>query len=397
MKKLFTSESVTEGHPDKVCDYISDSILDACLAQDKYSRVAIETQVKSEHDNILGYHHSVNLTGELTTLANIELGDVVRQAIADIGYDHNYQGFNYRTINITRNITSQSPDIDMGVSARDDKEQGAGDQGMMIGCAVNHTPELMPLPISLAHALSRALSKYRKNGADNTRGRFLRPDGKSQVTVEFENGKPKRLDAVVLSAHHSPEIPIEELRDGLYRDVIFPTLGNYLDNKTKIHINPTGRFVVGGPLGDSGVTGRKIIVDTYGSWASHGGGAFSGKDPSKVDRSGAYAARYVAKNIVAAGLADECVVQISYAIGVAEPMSVSVDTFGTNKIAEDKIAKLIFKHFDLRPRGIIEMLDLLRPIYRETTNYGHFGKENPNLTWEKTDRAELLRRQAGLK
>ncbi len=393
MKKLFTSESVTGGHPDKVCDYISDSILDACLEQDKHSRVAVETEVKCVRDK-LGYHHYVNLAGELTTRAEINLEHVVRHALDSIGYDADEKGFNYKTVNVNTFITPQSPDIDMGVSARDDKEQGAGDQGMMFGYAINHTPELMPLPIKLAHALTCALSNYSDNKYYG--GSYLRPDGKSQVTVEFEDGTPKRVDAVVLSAHHSDEISLEELRAVLYEYVILPTLKEYVDDKTKIHINPTGRFEIGGPLGDSGVTGRKIIVDSYGGWARHGGGAFSGKDPSKVDRSGAYAARYVAKNVVAAGLADVCEVQIAYAIGIAEPVSVYVDTFGTNKVDERKIEKLIIKHFDLRPRGIIEMLDLLRPIYRETTNYGHFGREQPNLTWENRDKAEVLRKELRL-
>ncbi|HLC97995.1 MAG TPA: methionine adenosyltransferase [Candidatus Nanoarchaeia archaeon] len=390
MNKLFTSESVTEGHPDKLCDYVSDAVLDACLEQDPNSRVAIETQVKTVIDP-LGTHHYLNLAGELTTRAKLDLRRVARKALQDLGYDADEKGFNYQTANINLHISPQSPDIDIGVSARENKEQGAGDQGLMFGCAVRHTPELLPLPIALAHRLTKALRDFRV-----TNGHFLRPDGKSQVTVEFEKNIPKRVDAVVLSAHHSSDIAIEDLRSVLHQKVILPTLGTYLDAHTKIFINPTGKFEIGGPLGDSGVTGRKIIVDTYGGWAPHGGGAFSGKDPSKVDRSAAYAARWVAKNVVAAGLADECIVQLAYAIGVAQPVSVYVNTNGTQKIPEEKIASLIQEHFDLRPRAIIEQLQLLRPIYRKTVNYGHFGREEPEFTWEKTDKAEELREEVGL-
>ncbi|MBI4441065.1 methionine adenosyltransferase [Candidatus Woesearchaeota archaeon] len=391
MKKLFTSESVTEGHPDKVCDYVSDSVLDACFAEDNHSRVAVETAVKSITDKA-GNHHHLGLYGELTTRARLDLDQIARVALAELGYSADEMGFNCRTARIGLYISPQSPDIDLGVSATENKEQGAGDQGMMFGYAINHTPELMPLPISLAHKLVRALSLYRKSGVGA--GHFLRPDGKSQVTVEFEDGKPKRVDTVVLSAHHG-NISLDDLRVFLETDVIRPTLGGYLDKNTKIHINPTGRFEIGGPLGDSGVTGRKIIVDTYGGWGHHGGGAFSGKDPSKVDRSAAYAARYVAKNVVAAGLAEECEVQVAYAIGVAQPVSVYVNTNGTNKVPERRIEDLIMKHFDLRPRAIIESLQLLQPIYRKTTNYGHFGK--PDMPWEQTDKAELLRAEAQLR
>ncbi len=387
MKKLFTSESVTAGHPDKVCDYISDSVLDACLEQDNHSRVAVETMVKSLVDP-LGHHHFVALAGEVTTKAKLHVKRIVQNALTTLGYDEDEKGFNHHTVNVAVHISPQSPDIDMGVSAKENKEQGAGDQGMMFGYAINHTPELMPLPIALAHRLTKALHAFR-----TTKGHFLRPDGKSQVTVEFENGKPVRVDTVVLSAHHGA-ILLEELQSVLRRDVILPTLQKYLDDKTKIFINPTGRFEIGGPWGDSGVTGRKIIADTYGGWAPHGGGAFSGKDPSKVDRSAAYAARWVAKNVVAAGLADECLVQVAYAIGVAQPVSVYVHTFGTSKIPEEQIAQLIQKHFDLRPRAIIEQLDLLRPIYRKTVNYGHFGREEPEFSWEKTDKADVLREAA---
>lgn len=386
---LFTSESVTEGHPDKVCDYISDSVLDACLEQDKYSRVAVETDVKSISDR-LGNHHSVDLKGEITIRETINVQRIVRRALEELGYDADEKGFDYHTVNVGVAISQQSPDIDLGVTATNDKDQGAGDQGMMFGYAINHTPELMPLPISLAHKLTKALRDYRESQALF----ILRPDGKSQVTVEYKNGKPLRVDTVVLSAHHSNILSLDDVRSRLKKEVIQPTLEGYIDEQTKIHINPTGRFEIGGPLGDAGVTGRKIIVDTYGGWARHGGGAFSGKDPSKVDRSGAYAARYVAKNVVAAGLAHACEVQIGYVIGVARPTNVLVDTFGTGTKTDEEIGAAILKCFDLRPRAIIEQLDLLRPIYRATTNYGHFGREDPEFTWEKTDKADALREAA---
>src|SRR3989338_4937936 len=388
MKKLFTSESVTEGHPDKLCDYVSDAVLDACFEQDPFSRVAIETQVKTVIDP-LGTHHYLNLAGELTTRAKLDLRRVARKALQDLGYDADEKGFNYQTANINLHISPQSPDIDLGVSARENKEQGAGDQGLMFGCAVRHTPELLPLPIALAHRLTKALRDFRV-----TNGHFLRPDGKSQVTVEFEKNIPKRVDAVVLSAHHSSDIAIEDLRSVLHQKVILPTLGTYLDAHTKIFINPTGKFEIGGPLGDSGVTGRKIIVDTYGGWAPHGGGAFSGKDPTKVDRSACYMARYVAKNIVASKLAKQCTVQLAYAIGVADPVSVMVDAHGTGKIDTEILTKLVREIFPLTPRGIIEYLRLRRPIYKLTASYGHFGRTEPEFTWEKTDKADQLKREA---
>jgi len=375
---LVTSESVTEGHPDKICDQISDAILDNLIAQDSYSRVAIETLVT------IG---SVHIAGEVTTKGYADSQKIARQVLKDIGYCDPAFGMDYEDAGVWASIHGQSPDISQGV----DKE-GAGDQGMMYGFACNETPELMPLPIILAHKLTKKMAEVRKNGEIKDIG----PDGKSQVTIEYSRGRPLRIEAVVIAQQHKKEISEEQLKKEIYEKIIKPVCGDMIDNNTKIHINATGSFVVGGPEGDTGVTGRKIIVDSYGGIGRHGGGAFSGKDPTKVDRSGSYAARYIAKNIVAAGFADKCEVALSYAIGVAEPTSVRVDCFGTNKIPEETIEQLIKKHFKLTPRGIIESLDLRRPIYRKTTNYGHFGRNEPEFTWEKTDKAELLRKDAGL-
>ena len=375
---LVTSESVTEGHPDKICDQISDAILDNLIAQDSYSRVAIETLVT------IG---SVHIAGEVTTKGYADSQKIARQVFKDIGYCDPAFGMDYEDAGVWASIHGQSPDISQGV----DKE-GAGDQGMMYGFACNETPELMPLPIILAHKLTKKMAEVRKNGEIKDIG----PDGKSQVTIEYSRGRPLRIEAVVIAQQHKKEISEEQLKKEIYEKIIKPVCGDMIDNNTKIHINATGSFVVGGPEGDTGVTGRKIIVDSYGGIGRHGGGAFSGKDPTKVDRSGSYAARYIAKNIVAAGFADKCEVALSYAIGVAEPTSVRVDCFGTNKIPEETIEQLIKKHFKLTPRGIIESLDLRRPIYRKTTNYGHFGRNEPEFTWEKTDKAELLRKDAGL-
>ncbi len=372
---LFTSESVTEGHPDKMADQISDSILDACLEQDPYSRVACETLVCTG---------LVVIAGEITTSAYVDFQALVRGVVSSIGYDNALYGFDANTCAVISSIDKQSGDIAMGVDTG-----GAGDQGMMFGYATNETPELMPAPISLAHKLALKLTEVRKNG----KLAYLRPDGKSQITVEYdENGKPLRVDAVVISSQHADSVTTEELRADIFKHVIQATIpAKLLDENTKYHINPTGRFVVGGPMGDTGLTGRKIIVDTYGGMGRHGGGAFSGKDPTKVDRSGAYMARYIAKNIVAAGLADRVEVQLAYAIGVAEPVSVLVETFGTGKVSADILGDLVRKNFSLTPKGIIESLDLRRPIFRKTAAYGHFGRSDPDFTWEKTDKAEVLR------
>ena len=393
-KLLFTSESVTEGHPDKICDQISDAVLDALIAQDPMSRVACETAITTG---------LVLVMGEVTTKGYVDIQKIVRETIKEIGYDRAKYGFDADTCGVIVALDEQSPDIAMGVNKAletrentaditdsDIESTGAGDQGMMFGYASNETPELMPYPISLAHKLTRQLSKVRK---DKTLS-YLRPDGKSQVTVEYDkNGKPCHLNAVVLSTQHDPEVTQEQIHEDIKKYVFDPVLPKELiDENTKFFINPTGRFVIGGPNGDSGLTGRKIIVDTYGGYARHGGGAFSGKDCTKVDRSAAYAARYAAKNIVAAGLADKCEIQLSYAIGVAHPTSVMVDTFGTGKLSDDELVKIIRENFDLRPAGIIKMLDLRRPIYKQTAAYGHFGRTDIDVPWEKTDKAEILRK-----
>jgi len=377
---LFTSESVTEGHPDKIADQVSDAILDACLEQDPYSRVAAETLTATG---------LVVIAGEITTKAYVDFQSLVRGVVASIGYDNALYGFDSNTCAVISSINKQSGDIAQGVDTG-----GAGDQGMMFGFATNETPELMPAPISLAHKLTRQLSIVRKNG----KLPYLRPDGKSQVTVEYdENGKPARIDAVVISSQHSETVGNEELHADVLKHVIQAVLpSKLLDEHTKYHINPTGRFVIGGPMGDTGLTGRKIIVDTYGGAGRHGGGAFSGKDPTKVDRSAAYMARYIAKNIVAAGLADKAEVQLAYAIGVAEPVSVLVETFGTGKISQTKLTELVRKNFSLTPKAIIESLNLRRPIYKQTAAYGHFGRSEPEFTWEATDKAAKLAEQAGV-
>jgi len=378
-KKLITSESVTEGHPDKICDQISDAILDNLIVQDPYSRVAVETLVTTG---------SVHVAGEVTTRGFADIQSIVRRVLKEIGYTDPKFGIDAEDAGVWISVHGQSSDISQGVTERENKEQGAGDQGMMYGYACDETPELMPLPIILAHKLTKKLSEVRKNGSIN----FLGPDGKSQVTVEYKDDKPLRIDAIVIAQQHKEEISEEELRKQIFEKVIKPVCGSMMDDNTKIHINATGRFVIGGPEGDTGVTGRKIIVDTYGGVGRHGGGAFSGKDPSKVDRSGAYMARYIAKNIVASGLARRCEIQIAYAIGVAKPVSVAVDSFGTGAIPDDDIAKIINENFDMRPRAIIEQLDLLKPIYKKTAAYGHFGREEEGFTWEKTDKAESLKK-----
>ena len=390
---LFTSESVTEGHPDKLCDQIADAVLDGCFEQDPQSRVACEVATKT------GF---VMLLGEITTHAFVNFDDLARQVIKDIGYDSSEKGFDGNTCGVLSAISCQSSDIDMGVSqsmeAKDgDKDQidltGAGDQGMMFGFACNETAQLMPMPIYLAHKLTRKLAEVRKAGTLP----WLRPDGKAQVTVEYAFGKPRRIDTVLVSSQHSPDVSHADIEEGIMEHVIVPSMpAEMVDKNLKYFVNPTGRFVIGGPMGDAGVTGRKIIVDTYGGMGRHGGGAFSGKDPTKVDRSAAYAARWAAKNVVAAGLADRVEIQVAYAIGVAHPLSVNVETFGTGKIADDRISKLILDHFDLRPGAIIRDLDLRRPIYRKTASYGHFGRDDVQFPWENTDKAAALKKAAGL-
>jgi S-adenosylmethionine synthetase len=377
---LFTSESVTEGHPDKISDQVSDAILDAIIAEDPTCRVACETLVTTG----LAF-----VAGEITTDVYVEIPDIVRETIKDIGYTRAKYGFDYETCSVITSIHSQSPDIAMGVDTG-----GAGDQGLMFGYATNETPEMMPMPILLAHKLTRRLSEARRKDILP----YLRPDGKSQVTVEYKDGKPLRVETVVISAQHSPDITLKEIREDIIEKVIKPVIPKAMLDEERItyHVNPTGRFVVGGPQGDTGVTGRKIIVDTYGGVGSHGGGAFSGKDPSKVDRSASYMARYIAKNLVAAGIADRCEVQLAYAIGVADPVSILVDTFNTGKIPQQKISKLVRDHFPMTPRGIIEHLKLRRPIYKKTAAYGHFGRTEPEFTWERTDLAEKIKKEAGL-
>ncbi|HVA36891.1 MAG TPA: methionine adenosyltransferase [Candidatus Dormibacteraeota bacterium] len=393
-KRLFTSESVTEGHPDKVCDQISDAILDAILAADPQGRVAAET---------FAVTGQIHVGGEITTKIYVDIPRIVRDVVREIGYDHSTIGFDADTCGVSISIDEQSPDIALGVDQALESKQGtdadrfaqvgAGDQGMMFGYACRETPELMPLPVTLAHNLTRELSRLRKDGTL----KYLRPDGKSQVTVEYAGDKPVRVDAVVISTQHSPEVSLDQIRADVTEHVIKRVIpAELIDEKTRIFVNPTGRFVIGGPMGDAGLTGRKIIADTYGGMARHGGGAFSGKDPTKVDRSAAYAARWVAKNVVAAGLADRCEVQVAYAIGVARPVSILVETFGTSKVPEERIAAAIESVFDLRPAAIMHELDLRRPIYRQTAAYGHFGRPDLDLPWERLDRVDALRRAVGL-
>jgi len=381
---LFTSESVSEGHPDKMADQISDAIVDAIIKDDPNARIAVETMVKTG---------MAIVAGELRTSTYIDLEDLIRDVILDIGYDSSDVGFDGASCAVLNAIGKQSADIAMGVDEADNKDLGAGDQGLMFGYATNETDVLMPAPIYFSHRLVERQAQLRKNGVLP----WLRPDAKSQVTLRYENGMPVAVDAVVLSTQHDEDIKLADLREAVLEEIIKPVLpSEWLHSDTLYHINPTGNFVIGGPVGDCGLTGRKIIVDTYGGMARHGGGAFSGKDPSKVDRSAAYAGRYVAKNIVAAGLADRCEIQVSYAIGVAEPTSISINTFGTNKVEESKIEALVREHFDLRPQGIIDMLDLRRPIYRATAAYGHFGRSGDDFTWEKTDKADALKAAAGV-
>jgi S-adenosylmethionine synthetase len=375
---LFTSESVSEGHPDKMADAISDAIVDAVIAQDKRARIAVETLVKTG---------VAIVAGELTTTATVEFEALIRKTILDIGYDSSEMGYDGASVGVINIIGKQSPDIAQGVDRKDEKKQGAGDQGLMFGFATNETDVLMPAPIALAHRLVKKQADVRKKGKLS----FLRPDAKSQVTLRYEDDKPVGIEAVVLSTQHSDDVSTKALREAVMEEILKPVLpAKWIDKRTKYHINPTGRFVVGGPVGDCGLTGRKIIVDTYGGYARHGGGAFSGKDPSKVDRSAAYAARYVAKNIVAAGLAEKCEVQVSYAIGVAEPTSIMIETFGTSRLSRERLTQIVRANFDLTPYGLREMLDLARPIYKKSAAYGHFGRTEPEFTWEKTDRAEAL-------
>ena len=380
---LFTSESVTEGHPDKVCDKVSDAILDEFLRGDANSRVAVETMTTTDF---------VGIAGEVTSKASFDIEQIIRKTISEIGYDNPDLKFDAESCEIMVKLDTQSPDISQGVTANDNKEQGAGDQGLMFGYATNETKELMPLPILLAHKLTKKLTDVRKNGELS----WIRPDGKSQVSVRYEDDKPKQLEAIVISTQHSPDISHDEITKQITEYVIKPVCGELWNDEIKIHVNPTGKFEIGGPHGDAGLTGRKIIVDTYGGMGRHGGGAFSGKDPSKVDRSACYMCRYVAKNIVAAGLADRCEVQVAYAIGVARPVSLMVSTFGTNKISENEIENLVTKYFDMRPAEIVKQLDLKRPIYQKTAAYGHFGRNEPEFRWENTDKADEIRKEAGI-